>query len=103
MYDARLNRTLAILAYLASAIVFCMVAGVLATGFSQEFFQLAPSPAAVAAQLSDQPAHSLGLRLNLGLDNLFITVYCAFFAFWRCGCASCSVRWRSGSHWGQCC
>jgi hypothetical protein len=58
-----------------------MVAGVLATGFSQEFFQLAPSPAAVTAQLGNQPAHSFGLRLNLGLDNLFIVVYCAFFVF----------------------
>ena len=81
MNDAGLNRSLAILAFLASTIVLCMVGGILATGFSQEFFQLAPSPAAVTAQLSDHPAHSLGLRLNLGLDNLFITVYCAFFAF----------------------
>ena len=33
-----LNRTLASLAFLASAIVLCMVAGILATrGFSQEF------------------------------------------------------------------
>jgi hypothetical protein len=74
-----LNRTLAALAFLASAIVLCMVAGILATGFSQEFFELAPSPAAVSAQLSDQPAHAFGLRLNLGLDNLFIIAYTAFF------------------------
>jgi hypothetical protein len=74
-----LNRTLATLAFLASAIVLCMVVGIFATGFSQEFFQLAPSIGAVAEQLSDQPAHAFGLRLNLGLDNLFIVVYCAFF------------------------
>jgi hypothetical protein len=75
-----LNRTLAALAFLASAIVLCMVAGILATGgFSQEFFELSPSPAAVAAQLSDQPAHTFGLRLNVGLDNLFIIAYGAFF------------------------
>jgi hypothetical protein len=81
MNDAGLNRSLAILAFLASAVVFCMVAGAVATGFSQEFFELAPSPAAVAAQLSDQPAHSFGLRLSLALDNLFIVLYCAFFVF----------------------
>jgi hypothetical protein len=80
MNDNRgLNRTLATLAFLASAIVLCMVVGIFATGFSQEFFQLAPSIGAVAEQLSDQPAHAFGLRLNLGLDNLFIVVYCAFF------------------------
>jgi hypothetical protein len=75
-----LNRTLAALAFLASAIVLCMVAGILAAGgFSQEFFELGPSPAAVAAQLTDQPAHTFGLRLNVGLDNLFIIAYSAFF------------------------
>lgn len=79
MNDIGLNRALAILAFLAAVIVFCMVVGIFATGFSQEFFQLAPSPGALAQQLSDQPAHSFGLRLNLGLDNLFIVVYCAFF------------------------
>jgi hypothetical protein len=74
-----LNRTLAALAFLAAAIVVVMVAAILATGFfSQEFFEIAPSPAAVADQLRD-PAHTLGLRINLGLDNLFIVVYSAFF------------------------
>jgi hypothetical protein len=57
-----------------------MVAAILATGFfSQEFFELAPSPAFVADQLRDQPQHALGLRINLGLDNFFIVVYSAFF------------------------
>jgi hypothetical protein len=79
MNDIGLNRTLAILAFLASAVVLCMVVGIFATGFSQEFFQLSPSPGAVAEQLNGQPAHSFGLRLNLGLDNLFIILYCAFF------------------------
>jgi hypothetical protein len=74
-----LNRTLAVLAFLASAIVVAMVAGIIATGFSQEFFELAPSPAQVATALGSEPAHALGLRLNLGLDNLFIIVYSAFF------------------------
>jgi hypothetical protein len=75
-----LNRTLAALGFLAAAIVLCMVAGILATGgFSQEFFELSPTPAAVAAQLTDQPAHTFGLRLNLGLDNLFVIAYTGFF------------------------
>jgi hypothetical protein len=75
-----LNRTLAALSFLASAIVVVMVAAILATGFfSQEFFELAPSPAFVADQLRDQPQHALGLRINLGLDNFFIVVYSAFF------------------------
>jgi hypothetical protein len=75
-----LNRTLAALSFLAAAIVVVMVAAILATGFfSQEFFELAPSPAFVADQLRDQPQHALGLRINLGLDNFFIVVYSAFF------------------------
>jgi hypothetical protein len=76
-----LNRTLATLAFLASAIVLVMVAAILVTGFSQEFFELAPSPLQVADALRDQPARALGLRVNLGLDNLFIVVYSAFFVF----------------------
>jgi len=59
-----LNRTLAALSFLAAAIVLVMVAAILATGFfSQEFFELGPSPALVADQLRDQP----------------IVVYSAFF------------------------
>ncbi len=77
-----LNRILAALAFLAAAIVLVMVAAILATGFfSQEFFELAPSPVSVADQLRNQPLHTLGLRINLGLDNLFIVVYSAFFVF----------------------
>ena len=77
-----LNRILAALAFLAAAIVLVMVAAILSTGFfSQEFFELGPSPAFVADQLRDQPLHTLGLRINLGLDNLFIVVYAAFFVF----------------------
>jgi hypothetical protein len=73
-----LNRILAALAFLASAIVLVMVVAIIASGFSQEFFELAPSPASVADQLR-APAHTLGLRINLGLDNLFIVAYAAFF------------------------
>jgi hypothetical protein len=56
-----------------------MVVAIFATGFSQEFFQLSPPLDAVSAALAGQPFHSFGLRLNLGLDNLFIVVYSAFF------------------------
>jgi hypothetical protein len=74
-----LNRILAALSFLAAAIVLVMVAAILATGFfSQEFFELGPSPAQVADQLHE-PLHELGLRINLGLDNFFIVVYSAFF------------------------
>ena len=46
-----LNRTLAALSVLAAASVLVMVAAILATGFfSQEFFELGPSPALVAEQ-----------------------------------------------------
>jgi hypothetical protein len=83
-----LNRTLAALAFLAAVIVVCIVVGIVATGFSQEFFELGPSPAQVAGELRDQPLHALGLRLNLGLDNLFIVVYSAFFVL-------LAVRFRS--------
>ncbi len=76
-----LNRTLAALAFLAAAIVLVMVVAIVATGgFSQEFFELGPSPALVADQLR-APGHALGLRINLGLDNLFLVVYAAFFVF----------------------
>jgi len=79
MERAALNRALAVSGFLASGTVLCMVAGIFATGFSQEFFQLSPSVHAIAAQLTGQPAHDFGLRLNIGLDNFFIIVYCAFF------------------------
>ena len=55
-----LNRTLTALAFLASAIVLCMVVAIVATGFSQELFELAPSPALVADQLRDPPDAFVG-------------------------------------------
>ena len=53
-----LNRTLAALAFLASATVIVMVAAIVATGFSQQIFELAPSPAFDADQLRE-PVHAL--------------------------------------------
>jgi hypothetical protein len=80
MSGGSLDRTLAILAFLAAAIVVCLIVAAAATGFSQELFQVGPAPKEVARQLTGQPLHAIGLRLSLGFDNLFVIVYCAFFA-----------------------
>jgi hypothetical protein len=47
-----------------------MVLAILCIGSSQDFFQTARSIAAASAHLAT-PLVPLGLRLNLGLDNLF--------------------------------
>jgi hypothetical protein len=76
METRALDRTLAILAALAALTVAFMVAGILTTRSSQDFFQSARTVEAHPAA----PLSSLGLRLNLGLDNLFMIFYGAFFA-----------------------
>jgi hypothetical protein len=76
-----LDRTLAALAGLAALTVACMVAGILATGASQDFFQSARPVDAYAALLAQNARAGLGVRLNLGLDNLFIVLYGGFFVF----------------------
>jgi len=73
-----LNRMLAILATLAALTVACMVVAILYTRGSQDFFQTARPLDAYGAYLA-MPAVALGLRLNLGLDNLFMIFYAAFF------------------------
>ena len=73
-----LDRVLAILATLAALTVACMVAAILTTRGSQDFFQSARSIEAYGAYLAT-PLVPLGLRLNLGLDNLFMIFYAAFF------------------------
>lgn len=88
MTAAMLNRTLAVLAALAALIVAGMVAGIVSTGMSQDFFQSARPIEAHVARLTASPLGAFGLRLNLGLDNLFIVVYGAFFVF-------LSIRLRS--------
>jgi hypothetical protein len=88
MTETSLNRTLAALAAAAGLIVACMVAAIVATSASQDFFQSARSSDAFLARLAASPSATLGLRLNLGFDNLFIVVYGAFFVF-------LSVRLRS--------
>jgi hypothetical protein len=73
-----LDRVLAILATLAALTVAAMVAAILSTGGTQDFFQTARSVEAYGAYLAT-PLVALGLRLNLGLDNLFMIFYAAFF------------------------
>jgi hypothetical protein len=69
-----LDRVLAILATLAAL----TVVAILSTGGTQDFFQSARPIEAYGAYLAT-PLVALGLRLNLGLDNLFMIFYGAFF------------------------
>jgi hypothetical protein len=87
-----LNRTLAALAFLASAIVVVMVAAIIATGLSQELFELAPSPAQVAEVLRDQPAHALGCgSISGSIISSSSFIRPSSFS-WPCVCARCSAR-----------
>jgi hypothetical protein len=78
METRSLDRMLAILATLAALTVAGMVAAILATKGSQDFFQTARPIEAYGTYLA-APLVALGLRLNLGLDNLFMLFYGAFF------------------------
>ena len=73
------DRVLAILATLCAATVFAMVVGIVWTESSQDFFQSARPVESFAAHLAASPLGPLGLRINLGLDNLFLILYAAFF------------------------
>jgi hypothetical protein len=73
------DRMLAILATLCAATVAAMVAAIVWTKSSQDFFQTARSVEAFTAHLAASPLNPLGLRINLGLDNLFLILYAAFF------------------------
>jgi hypothetical protein len=78
MENRSLDRVLAILATLAAATVAGLVVSILTTRGTQDFFQTARSVEAYGAYLAT-PLVALGLRLNLGLDNLFMIFYGAFF------------------------
>jgi hypothetical protein len=78
METRALDRVLAILATLAALTVAAMVAGIVTTRGSQDFFQTARALEAYSAYLAI-PLVPFGLRLNLGLDNLFMIFYGAFF------------------------
>ncbi|SHK36766.1 hypothetical protein SAMN05444159_3088 [Bradyrhizobium lablabi] len=78
METRSLDRMLAILATFAALTVAGMAVAILATKGSQDFFQTARPVEAYGAYLST-PLVAFGLRLNLGLDNLFMLFYGAFF------------------------
>ena len=78
MGNGSLDRALAALAMLAALTVACMVAAILTTRGSQDFFQTARPLEAYGAYLAT-PLVTFGLRLNLGLDNFFLILYGAFF------------------------
>ncbi len=78
MENRSLDRVLAILATLAALTVAAMVVAILSTRGTQDFFQTARPVEAYGAYLAT-PLVALGLRLNLGLDNLFMILYGAFF------------------------
>jgi hypothetical protein len=78
MDNRSLDRTLGLLATLAAVTVAAMVAGILATRSSQDFFQSARAIEDYRAFLG-APFVATGLRINLGLDNLFMVFYGAFF------------------------
>ena len=73
------DRLLAILATLCAATVAAMVVAIVSTKSSQDFFQTARSVEAFTAHLAASPLNPFGLRINLGLDNLFLVLYAAFF------------------------
>ena len=73
------ERLLAILATLCAATVAAMVVAIVSTKSSQDFFQTARSVEAFTAHLAASPLNPFGLRINLGLDNLFLVLYAAFF------------------------
>lgn len=78
MEPRTLDRTLGILATLAGLTVAVMVTSILITRSSQDFFQSARSIEAYGAFVAT-PFGPSGVRLNLGLDNLFMIFYGAFF------------------------
>ena len=78
METRTLDRTLGILAALSGLTVAVMVVGILVTRSSQDFFQSARSIEAYGAFVAT-PLGPFGVRLNLGLDNLFMIFYGAFF------------------------
>src|SRR5215470_18774830 len=71
------DRTLGNLAFFNALIVLALLASALIAGISQEPFQIARLADLNVARLLQNPT---GLRINVGIDNLFIVAYCAFFA-----------------------
>lgn len=76
MIPASSDRPLALLAILSALTVIALLAAAFSAGISQEVFQAARLAEPNAVRLGLNPA---GLRLNIGLDNLFIVLYSTFF------------------------
>ena len=70
------DRPLVVLAALSALTIVAMLATALSAGIAQEVFQAARLAEPNAARLLLNPP---GLRLNVGLDNLFIVLYAAYF------------------------
>lgn len=79
MTRGTIDRQLAFLAWFAAAMAGAMVVGFILTHSSQNFFQEAHAPDSYAQYLQSSPHAALGIRLNLGFDNLFLIAYGAFF------------------------
>ncbi len=79
MNTRSLDKTLAALATLCAVTVGAMVVAIVVTRSSQDFFQTARPVQAYAAYLAETPLRGIGLPINLGLDNLFLILYAAFF------------------------
>jgi hypothetical protein len=76
MTTLSLNRSLALLALLNALVVAALLASALVAGISQEAFQAGRLAEPNVERLLLNPG---GLRINVGLDNLFIVLYAAFF------------------------
>jgi hypothetical protein len=87
-----LNRTLAALAFLASAIVLCMVVAIVATGFSQELFELAPSPLSLPTNSAIRPRMRWGCGSISGSIIFSSSSIPPSLFSWRCVRARCSAR-----------
>jgi len=78
--SSRIDRTI-ILALAAIGCLLAMIAVTLATGVSQETFEIVRSPAVYAADLV---GHATAVRWLFGIDSAFLVLYAAFFvAFGR--------------------
>ena len=73
MTTRSLDRSLAVLAALSAATVVFLVVTIVTTRSTQDFFQTARTAEAYVAYLAT-PLASLGLRIGLGLDNLFMRI-----------------------------
>lgn len=74
-----LDHVLAVLAMLAIVTVAALIVSLVATGVGQDFFQSARSVDEMVNKVMGAPNNAMGLRLNIGFDNLFIVLYATYF------------------------